>query len=118
MMSSKYLNAENFIGIPIVILLIIYPLLSSDYSIGLMGKFVALVIFAISLDLVWGYTGLLSIGHAVFFGLGGYLIALSYSFQNGVPSFMLRIDIQEIAAFMTSLNSIYLAFFLFFFFHA
>lgn len=108
----KYLNAERIVGFPLIAFLIMYPLFSSDFSIGLMGKFVALIIFAISLDLIWGYTGLLSIGHAVFFGLGGYLIALSYSFQNGVPSFMIRFDIQEIPFFMVPLKSIPIAFIL------
>ncbi|MBW4838232.1 urea ABC transporter permease subunit UrtC [Paenibacillus timonensis] len=97
-------------GHAVSVLLLIYlaltPMFSSAFGIELMGKFVVFIIFAIALDLVWGYAGLLSLGHAVFFGLGGYVLALSYSIQDGVPGFMSRFDIQEIPGFLKPLQSI------------
>lgn len=109
---TRLLNAEKIIGLPLVLFLVIYPIFSNAFQVGIMGKFIVFVIFAIALDLVWGYTGLLSIGHAVFFGLGGYLLALSYTFQRGVPTFMTRFNMEEIPAFMTPLKSIPIAFLL------
>src|SRR5690606_36868040 len=44
----------------------------SSYAIGLMGKFMCYALAALALDLVWGYAGILSLGHGVFFALGGY----------------------------------------------
>ena len=44
----------------------------SSYSLSLIGKFMCYAMAALALDLVWGYTGILSLGHGVFFALGGY----------------------------------------------
>jgi urea transport system permease protein len=41
-----------------------------------MGRFLALAIAALGIDLIWGYTGLLSLGHGIFFALGGYALAM------------------------------------------
>jgi len=109
-MINRLLTTEKIIGAPLIIFLALFPLFSSGFHVGLMGKFIVFVIFAISLDLIWGYTGLLSIGHAVFFGLGGYVLALSFTFQKGVPAFMERFDMHEIPLFMKPLTSIPIAF--------
>ena len=43
----------------------------------LLGKFLCFAIFALSIDLIWGFTGILSLGQAVYFGIGAYFVALS-----------------------------------------
>jgi ABC-type branched-subunit amino acid transport system permease subunit len=43
-----------------------------DYLIPLLGKYLCYALLALSLDLVWGYAGILSLGHGAFFALGGY----------------------------------------------
>ena len=48
------------------------PLHASTYMISLAGKYLSFAILALSLDLVWGYAGILSLGHGAFFALGGY----------------------------------------------
>ena len=48
-----------------------HPLHVSSYFIALFGKFMCYAIAAVALDLVWGYAGILSLGHGVFFALGG-----------------------------------------------
>ncbi len=48
----------------------------SDFTINLYGKYLCYAILAISVDLLWGYTGLLSLGQALFFSLGGYMIGM------------------------------------------
>ena len=70
-----------------------------------MRRYVCYAIFALSLDLLWGYTGLLSLGHAVLFGLGGYIIGLCYQIQNGVPAFMTREGVTEISWFYEPLHN-------------
>src|SRR5580658_2153090 len=48
----------------------------SDFKIGLYGKYLCYAVLAISVDLLWGYTGLLSLGQALFFALGGYMMGM------------------------------------------
>jgi urea transport system permease protein len=52
------------------------PLVAGDYYVELVAQALVFGIFALSLDLMWGYTGVLNFGHAASFGLGGYLVAL------------------------------------------
>ena len=48
----------------------------SDYLVGLVGKIMCYAICALAMDLIWGYTGILSLGHGVFFALGGYAMGM------------------------------------------
>jgi len=52
------------------------PLAVSDRVISLFGKFACFALSAIALDLIWGFTGMLSLGHGVFFALGGYAMGM------------------------------------------
>jgi urea transport system permease protein len=52
------------------------PLHLPDYLVPLLGKYVCFALLALSLDLVWGYAGVLSLGHGAFFALGGYAIGM------------------------------------------
>jgi urea transport system permease protein len=45
------------------------------YLVALFGKYVCYAILALSIDLIWGYAGILSLGHGAFFALGGYAMA-------------------------------------------
>lgn len=58
------------------LILIVLPIFLPMYLQGLMTKILVFAIFAISLDLIWGYTGLSSMGHAAFFGIAGYATAI------------------------------------------
>src|SRR5436309_9104787 len=58
----------------------------SDFTLNLFGKFLALAILALGIDLIWGYTGILSLGHGVFFGIGGYSMAMYLKLQVGIAS--------------------------------
>ncbi|MDE5114437.1 MAG: urea ABC transporter permease subunit UrtC, partial [Trichodesmium sp. St15_bin1_1] len=59
-----------------VIFAIIMPLALSGFRLKLLGRFLSLAIVALGIDLIWGYTGLLSLGHGIFFALGGYGLAM------------------------------------------
>ena len=60
----------------LVLGLALYPLLVDDYPRALVSEIYIFAIFAMSLDLLVGYTGLLSLGHAAFFGLGAYVVVI------------------------------------------
>ncbi len=71
-------------GIPLLIL-IIFPWLAGAYQVGLLAKFLVYGILALSLDLLWGYAGILNFAHAVFFGLGAYSLALTLQYWGDLP---------------------------------
>jgi branched-chain amino acid transport system permease protein len=60
----------------VVVLLALFPLVGSGFYVELVAKVMILAIFALSLDLLVGYTGLVSFGHAAFFGIGAYTLGL------------------------------------------
>jgi branched-chain amino acid transport system permease protein len=62
--------------------LLLFPLVGTSFYIGLLTRILIIALFAMSLDLLIGYTGLISFGHAAFFGVGAYAFAIG--FQNAV----------------------------------
>ena len=68
------LNAKkkNIAFVILVLIVSLLPLFLSPFRVSLVGKFITYAIVALNIDLIWGYTGILSLGHGVFFGLGGY----------------------------------------------
>ena len=72
----------------------------SDFAISLIGKIMCYAICALAMDLIWGYTGILSLGHGLFFALGGYAMGMYLMRQIGVdgnyksdlPDFMVFLD--------------------------
>src|SRR4026207_2403271 len=62
------------------------PLRVSDFTLNLFGKFLAYAILALGIDLIWGYTGVLSLGHSVFFGLGAYAMGMHLMLEIGTRS--------------------------------
>lgn len=68
------LGAVPYVGAALIFVLI--PFFLSTYEEGLMTRFLIFALFAMSYNVVFGYAGLLSLGHAAFFGAGGYTVAL------------------------------------------
>jgi len=72
----------------------------SDYALGLIAKIMCYAICALAMDLIWGYTGILSLGHGLFFALGGYAmgmylmrqIGLDGNYKSELPDFMVFLD--------------------------
>ncbi len=60
----------------------LFPLLGHDYDTVLVSRILCYSILALSLDLLWGHTGLLSFGHGAFFGLGAYALGLTLKFLD------------------------------------
>ncbi len=61
----------------VVVLVFVAPAVLSEFRLNLVGKLMCFAIIAVGLDLAWGYTGMLSLGHGVWFGLGGYAMAMN-----------------------------------------
>jgi urea transport system permease protein len=81
-----------------------HPLHLSAFWVTLAGKIMCYAIVALALDLVWGYAGILSLGHGLFFALGGYgmgmylmrQIGREGQYQSDLPDFMVFLDWQEL----------------------
>jgi len=80
------------------------PFHLSDYAVQLVGKIMCYAICALAMDLIWGYTGILSLGHGVFFALGGYAMGMYLmrqigrdgNYQSDLPDFMVFLDWKEL----------------------
>jgi urea ABC transporter permease protein UrtC len=97
-------------------LLIILPLLGDDYLIVQLTQYLVYGIFAIGLSLVWGYGGILCFGHAVFFGLGAYVMALTAKGMIPGISGILTTSLMGIiiAVVVVALFAVVLGYFLFY----
>jgi urea transport system permease protein len=93
-----------------------YPYYGSNaYVLSLLGKFLCFAIFALSIDLIWGFAGILSLGQAVYFGIGAYFVALSLKINYALthptryggkfPDFMEWNGLTELPRFMEPLIS-------------
>src|SRR6201985_3060597 len=89
--------------------LLLFPLLNAtgavpDRIIPLFGKFLCFAMVGLAMDLVWGFTGVLSLGHAVFFSLGGYAMGMYLMraigkegvYRSELPDFMVFLDWKEL----------------------
>lgn len=78
-----------------------------DYLITLLGKFLCYALVALALDLIWGYAGILSLGHGVFFALGGYAMGMHLMramagegvYRSELPDFMVFLNWREMPWF-------------------
>jgi len=68
-----------------LVVLAVIPWFLSDFHVSLLAKFLCFAIVAVSLDLIWGYAGILSIGHGVFFGLGAYAFGMYLKLEAAGP---------------------------------
>jgi urea transport system permease protein len=107
-----------------VVLLAVIPLLNAgvgeasalhlpNYLIPLFGKFLCFALVAIAMDLLWGYTGILSLGQAVFFAAGGYAMGMYLMrsigtqgvYRSELPDFMVFLDWKELPWFWRPFNN-------------
>ena len=86
----------------------------SSYSVNLLGKYLCYALLALALDLVWGYCGILSLGHGAFFALGGYAMGMYLMRQIGdrgvygnpeLPDFMVFLNWDSLPWFWQGSDS-------------
>jgi urea transport system permease protein len=89
------------------------PFYVSTYLIGLFGKYICYALLALSIDLIWGYCGILSLGHGAFFALGGYAMGMYLMRQIGTrgvyadpirPDFMVFLNWPELPVYWYGFN--------------
>lgn len=112
------------LGIFLALALVVVPLLHlavpedsafhlSVYTITLIGKIMCYALVAVAMDLIWGYGGILSLGHGLFFALGGYAFGMYLmrqigrdgSYQSDLPDFMVFLDWKELPWFWSGSDS-------------
>ncbi len=90
----------------------------STYTITLLGKYLCFALLALSVDVVWGYCGILSLGHGAFFALGGYGMGMYLMRQIGdrgvygnplLPDFMVFLDWQELPWYWFGMDQFWFA---------
>src|SRR4051812_10667659 len=105
------LKSWGAVALALLVVAVIVPILNlvvpdgsafhaSDYAVQLVAKIMCYAICALAMDLIWGYTGILSLGHGVFFALGGYAMGMYLmrqigrdgNYQSDLPDFMVFLD--------------------------
>jgi urea transport system permease protein len=124
-MQRKPKNLEIWVVVAIALLLIIiFPSLNaftaegswlhvSNFTITVYGKYLCYAMLAISVDLLWGYTGLLSLGQALFFTLGGYMMGMYLmrmigdlgQYHQPIPDFLVFLGWTKLPAFWEPFSS-------------
>lgn len=93
----------------IALLAIALPLLLDPFRLNLIGKYLALAFVAIGIVLTWGYGGILSLGQGVFFGIGGYLMAMFLKMEASapeLPDFMVWSSVETLPFWWTPFRSL------------
>ena len=105
-----------WVGVPLAHLMLpeSSPFYVSGYVVTLMGKILCYCVVAVAMDLIWGYAGILSLGHGLFFALGGYAFGMYLmrqigrdgSYQSDLPDFMVFLDWKELPWFWAGTDSL------------
>lgn len=107
-------DKKNLVFIALLIDLAAMPFVLSLFRLTLLGKFLCYAIVALGIDLIWGYTGILSLGHGVFFGLGAYAMAMHLKLVasgSSLPEFMVTGGLSKLPAFWQPFHSLPFTFF-------
>lgn len=103
--TRRNMTTQWIIGGALLVALMALPLLPSrmalsDLNLSLLGRFLTYAILALGLDLIWGYAGILSLGHGVYFGLGAYCMAMYLKLEASqglpMPDFMAWSDVNKL----------------------
>jgi urea transport system permease protein len=118
-MKTTILSTQGWLAVfaALLVMAVVVPVLNlvvpdgsvfhlSDFYVSLLGKILCYAICALAMDLIWGYTGILSLGHGVFFALGGYAMGMYLMRQIGrdgqyksdMPDFMVFLNWKEYPA--------------------
>lgn len=128
-MNRMMKDPGNLLVVPLLLLMVYVPMASllvsdtswlhmNDYTVSLLGKYLCFAILAIALDLVWGYCGVLSLGHAAFFALGGYAMGMYLMRQIGdrgvygnpeLPDFMVFLNWESLPWYWYGFDQLWFA---------
>ena len=95
--------------VAIVIAALVLPVLLPPFRLNLLGRFLSLGIVALGIDLIWGFTGLLSLGQGIFFALGGYALGMHLQLNalapGELPEFFSLYGVKILPAFWQPFSS-------------
>lgn len=98
----KKLTATNILAFAIFIFLALVPLFMPSFRVNMFGKYMCFALVALGIDMIWGYTGILSLGHGVYFGIGAYCMAMHLKLEasgSSLPDFMTWSGVTELPSF-------------------
>ena len=110
--NMKFNGKVKFIfWVSLIAFIIAAPSLLPVFRLNLLGRYLSLAIVALGVDLIWGFTGLLSLGQGIFFTLGGYCVAMylqlnsSSEFPNNIPEFFALYGVKDLPFFWAPFKS-------------
>ena len=96
----------------VLVFLLAAPFILSDFRLNLLAKFLSFAVLAVGLDLIWGYTGILSLGQGVFFGIGAYCMAMYLKLEASggrLPDFMEWSGLTKLPWYWTPFHHLWFA---------
>jgi urea transport system permease protein len=114
-MNRNNIRIKIALSVLFLAIIILAPMYLSEFRVSLLGKYLSYAILAIGLDLIWGYTGILSLGHGVYFGLGAYCMAMHLKLiasKGELPDFMSWSGVDKLPWFWAPFHSALAAFLL------
>lgn len=96
------MRRKQMIYLLFFLILLLAPFYLTEFRLALLGKFLCYAIIAVGICLIWGYTGILSLGHGVYFGIGAYCMAMYLKLEaskGALPDFMEWNGVQELPWF-------------------
>lgn len=99
----------------VVVVALVLPAVLPPFRLNLLGRFLSLGIVALGIDLIWGFTGMLSLGQGIFFALGGYALGMHLQLlalePGQLPDFFSLYGVKGLPAFWVPFNSALFTFF-------
>ena len=96
----------------LAVLLLVFPLVLDEFRLSIVAKYLSLAIAAVGIVLIWGYSGILSLGQGVFFGMGGYFMAMCLKLEASapnIPDFMDWSSVETLPWFWEPFHSLWFA---------
>ncbi len=81
---AKHAEVLGYVGLAVVLLAVL-PAVLDEFRLNLVSKYLCFALVGVGIVLVWGYAGILSLGQGIFFGLGGYLMAMFLKLEASAP---------------------------------
>lgn len=109
MQDHKHKRSVIFSMVLIALLVVVLPFALDAFRLNLIGKYLAFAFVAIGIVLTWGYGGILSLGQGVFFGLGGYMMAMFLKLEASapeLPDFMVWSSVEHLPTWWIPFKSL------------
>lgn len=106
-----------YLSATVLVVGVLFPFILPEHILLVLGKFACFALMALAVDLVWGFAGILSLGHGVFFALGGYAMGMYLMrsigkggvYGSDLPDFMVFLDWKELPWFWYGFDSFWFA---------